>query len=128
MATERSNRLRQGAKKACYVEQLLAKESGVFVAASDYMKAQPLSIARWITGRFAALGTDGFGLSESRPDLRDHFEISAEHIVYTTMATLVDDGKCTEKELDAVTAKMAINRHKLDPATSGPAQVQAARK
>jgi len=128
MATERTNRLRQTDKQLCYVEQLLAREEGVFIAASDYMKAQPLSIAQWIPGRFAALGTDGFGLSESRPDLRDHFEVSAEHIVYTTIAALVDEGKCTEKDLDAVAAKLKINRNKLDAATSGPAQVQATRK
>jgi pyruvate dehydrogenase E1 component len=128
IATERANRLRRGEKQSCYVEQILAGEAGVFVAASDYMKAQPLSIAQWIPGRFAALGTDGFGLSESRPDLRDHFEVSAEHIVYTAIAALVDDGKCTEKDLDAVATKLAINRNKLDSATAGPAQIQAARK
>ena len=127
LAIERTNRLRQTDKQPCYVERALANEHGVFVAASDYMKAQPLSIAHWIPGRFAALGTDGFGLSESRPDLRDHFEVSAEHIVYTTIAALVDEGKCTEKDLDAVTAKLAINRSKLDAATAGPAQVQAAK-
>ena len=107
---------------------MLGDEEGVFVAASAYMKAQPLSIAQWIPGRFAALGTDGFGVSESRPDLRDHFEVSAEHIVYTTIAVLVDEGKCTEKDLDAVTAKLEINRNKLDAATSGPAQIQATMK
>ena len=77
---------------------------------------------------FAALGTDGYGLSESRPDLRDHFEVSAEHIVYTTVAALVEDGKCTAKDLDAVAAKLKIDRDKPDSATSGPAQVQAARR
>jgi pyruvate dehydrogenase E1 component len=128
IATERVNRLRQGDKQVTYVEQLLAKEDGVFVAASDYMKAQPLSIAQWVPGRYAALGTDGFGLSESRPDLRDHFEVSAEHIVYTTIAALVDEGKCTEKDLDAVAVKLKINRNKLDAAKAGPAQVRAARK
>jgi len=128
LASERSNRLRQTDSQPCYVEQMLVNEEGVFVAASDYMKAQPMSIAQWVPGRFIALGTDGFGLSESRPDLRDHFEISAEHIVYATIAALVDDGKCTETDLDAVTAKLNINRNKLDAATAGPAQVQASRE
>ena len=128
LAAERSNRLRQTDSQPCYVEQMLVNEEGVFVAASDYMKAQPMSIAQWVPGHFVALGTDGFGLSESRPDLRDHFEISAEHIVYATIAALVDDGKCTETDLDAVSAKLNINRNKLDAATAGPAQVQAARE
>jgi pyruvate dehydrogenase E1 component len=109
------------------VEQTLENEEGVFVAASDYMKAQPLSIAQWVPGRFTALGTHGYGLSESRPDLRDHIEVSAEHIVYATIAALVDDGKCTEKDLDAVAQKLNIKRDKLDSATAGPAQIRASR-
>jgi len=124
LATERANRLRQTTEEPCYVEQLLAKEEGVFVAASDYMKAQPLSIARWVPGRYEVLGTDGYGVSESRPDLRDHFEVSTGHIVYSTVAALVAEGKCTEKDLEAVADKYAINRSKLDSATSGPAQIQ----
>jgi len=127
LATERQNRLQRKDKKSCYVEQLLAGEQGVFVAASDYMKSQPLGIAQWIPGRYSVLGTDGFGLSESRPDLRNHFEISAEHIVYTTIAALVDDGKCPEKVLDIVTEKLHIDRNKPDSATAGPAQVRATR-
>ena len=127
LATERANRLNRAERTQSYVEQTLKNEEGVFVAASDYMKAQPLSIAQWVPGRFIALGTDGYGLSESRPDLRDHFEVSAEHIVYATIAALVDDGKCTEKDLDAVAQKLNINRDKLDSATAGPAQIRAAR-
>jgi pyruvate dehydrogenase E1 component len=125
LATERHNRLKRNDRKSAYVEGLLANEEGVFVAASDYMKAQPQSIAQWIPGRYAALGTDGYGLSESRPDLRDHFEVSAEHIVYATIAELVDDGKFTEQDLDAVAEKLNINRNKLDSAVAGPAQIHA---
>ncbi len=128
LATERHNRLQRNSKQTCYVEQLLAGEKGVFIAASDYMKALPLGIAQWIPGRYAVLGTDGYGLSESRPDLRDHFEVSAEHIVYATIAALVDDGKCSEKDLDIVAEKLRINRDKLDSAKAGPAQVRAARE
>ena len=127
LATERHNRLQRKAKKTCYVEQLLAGEQGVFVAASDYMKALPLGIAQWIPGRYEVLGTDGYGLSESRPDLRDHFEVSAEHIVYATIAALVDDGKCSEKDLDILAEKLRIDRDKLDSAKAGPAQVRAAK-
>ena len=54
--------------------------SGTFVAASDFMKVLPASIACWVPGKLVCLGTDGYGLSESRPALREHFGISAEHI------------------------------------------------
>ncbi len=121
LATERSNRLQNKADK-CYVEDLLAGEEGIFVAASDYMKVQPLGISQWIPGRYAVLGTDGYGLSESRPDLRDHFEVSAEHIAYAALAALKDEGLVTKKDLDAAAGQLKIDRDKLDPATSGPAQ------
>jgi pyruvate dehydrogenase E1 component len=105
-----------------YVEDLLKDESGVFVAASDFMKALPLSIAKWVPGRYSVLGTDGFGLSESRPDLRDHFEVSADHIAYAAMAALADDGKVTAKELGKTAKKLGIDPGKLNPAIEGPAQ------
>ena len=76
-----------------YVEALLAGEDGVFVAASDYMKALPLSIARWLPSAYAVLGTDGYGLSESRAALRDHFEVSSTWIVFATLSTLAQANK-----------------------------------
>ena len=77
-----------GDEQRPYVEQILAGEEGVFVAASDYMKALPLSISRWFPGEFAVLGTDGFGLSESRAALRDHFEVSSDWIAFAALSTL----------------------------------------
>ena len=70
------------------MEELLANEEGVFVAASDYMKALPLSISRWFPGEYTVLGTDGFGLSESRESLRDYFEVSREWIAFAALSTL----------------------------------------
>ncbi len=128
IAAERANRLSQDKTTTAYVEELLDGEQGVFVAASDYMKVQPLSITQWIPGPFAALGTDGFGLSESRSDLRDHFEVSAEHIAYTTLVTLADAGNYPTAELVKAAGDLGINIQKLDPATAGPAQITAAKK
>jgi len=64
-----------------FLSQVLEGCSGKFVAASDFMKVLPASIARWVPGDLICLGTDGYGLSESRPVLRDYFGISAEKIV-----------------------------------------------
>ena len=123
LSVARANRLRKTDTPAVsYVEDLLKDESGVFVAASDFMKALPLSIAKWVPGRYSVLGTDGFGLSESRPDLRDHFEVSADHIAYAAMAALADDGKVTAKELGKAAKKLGIDPGKLNPAIEGPAQ------
>ena len=104
------------------VETLLADEQGVFVSASDYMKALPLSIARWVPGPYVVLGTDGYGLSESRPDLRDYFEVSAKYIAFAALASLAESGRLPATELDAAAAKLGIDREKPDAATSGPAQ------
>jgi pyruvate dehydrogenase E1 component len=63
-----------------YVQRALAGTDGPFVAVTDYMKAMPAMIASWLPGPLIALGTDGFGLSESRAALRAHFEVDAAHI------------------------------------------------
>jgi pyruvate dehydrogenase E1 component len=84
---ERSTLLGRNASRP-WVQQLLEGEQGVFVAASDYMKALPLSIQRWIPGPYVVLGTDGFGLSEARAELRNHFEVSAKWIAYAALAAL----------------------------------------
>jgi pyruvate dehydrogenase E1 component len=122
IATERTNRL-QRTNTQCYVEELLTGEEGVFVAASDYMKVQPLGISKWVPGRYAVLGTDGYGLSESRPDLRNHFEVSAEHIAYAALAELNDEDLLDDKGLSAAADKLGIKRDKLDAAKAGPAQI-----
>ncbi|MEO8445120.1 MAG: pyruvate dehydrogenase (acetyl-transferring), homodimeric type, partial [Gammaproteobacteria bacterium] len=104
-----------------YVEQLLAGETGVFVAASDYMKALPLGISRWVPGPYVVLGTDGYGLSESREDLRHWFEVSAEYVAWAALAALHEQGVVTAAELTAAAAQLRINPDKPDPAYNGPA-------
>lgn len=76
-----------------YVSKLLDSEPGVFVAASDYQKALPLLIAPWIKGEYIVLGTDGFGLSESREDLRDYFEVSSNWIVFAALSALAQTNR-----------------------------------
>lgn len=103
-----------------YVRRMLAEEQGVFVAACDYMKALPLSIARWVPGPYVVLGTDGYGLSESRPDLRAHFEVSADYIAWAALASLADAGLVSKDELEVAAENLAIDRNKPNAAVSGP--------
>jgi len=98
-----------------YVERALAGEKGVFVAVSDYMKALPLSIARWIPGRFKALGTDGFGRSDSRAALRDFFEVDARYIVLAALKALAEDGKMKATEVEKAASALKINSKKNNP-------------
>lgn len=76
-----------------YVTQMLGDTEGPVIAASDYMKVVMDQLARWIPRRFASLGTDGFGMSDTRTALRQHFGISAEHIVVRTLNELAREGK-----------------------------------
>jgi pyruvate dehydrogenase E1 component len=124
LATERRKLFDAGEAQQPYVRELLAEEQGVFVAASDYMKALPMSIARWVPGPYVVLGTDGYGLSESRPDLRAWFEVSAEYITWAALASLAEVGRVTGDELAAAAEKLGIDRHRLNAATSGPADFQ----
>src|SRR5262249_24029641 len=71
-----------------YVASLFAGEDTPIVAVSDFMKAVPDQIARWLPGRLFSLGTDGFGSSDTRETLRRFFEIDAEHVVVATLHAL----------------------------------------
>ncbi|NLN28245.1 MAG: pyruvate dehydrogenase (acetyl-transferring), homodimeric type [Firmicutes bacterium] len=113
--TERWNMLHPDEPKEAYVTRLLKDEEGVFVAASDYVKALPESIARWIPGRFHTLGTDGFGLSESRAALRDYFEVDARYIVLATLYTLYRDGKVSKTQVKKAIKDLNIDPDKVNP-------------
>jgi pyruvate dehydrogenase E1 component len=99
-----------------FVSQCLKDAKGVFVAASDNMKILPESIARWVPGPLVALGTDGFGRSESRASLRNFFEVDAKHIVLATLNALA-----TEKQIAPEEAQKAVRDLGIDPEKPNPA-------
>jgi len=100
-----------------YVEQCLAKRKGPYVAATDYMKIVPDQIQRWIPGRFISLGTDGFGRSDARAPLRNHFEVDRRYIVVTTLQALADDDALDRKTVSDAIKKYEIDPDKPDPVT-----------
>ena len=81
-----------------------------FIAASDYMKVLPESIAQWVPGKLVSLGTDGFGRSENRASLRDFFEVDAKHIVLATLHALAGE-KSGDNLRTRKTAAMASARN-----------------
>jgi len=114
--TERENMLNPGKAPAKnYLETTLENEDGVFVAASDYLKALPGSIAKWMPGPFVMLGTDGFGRSGSRKALRNFFEVDARYITLGALYALHEEGK-----VDAKTLKKAIKDLEIDPNKDNP--------
>jgi pyruvate dehydrogenase E1 component len=109
-ACERDNRAQPlQSPRQPYVETLFAGESGPMIAVSDYVKALPNSIARWMPSTYTVLGTDGFGLSESRAELRDHFEISRRHIVRAALVGLHRLGKLSEQKLVQAIRGLALD-------------------
>ena len=118
-AAERWNRLHPGQPaRVPYVTQCLGPSEGVIVAASDYVKAMPDSIDRWMPRRITPLGTDGFGRSEGRTALRDFFEVDAKSIVLATLVELVHDGSLEAPVAQKAIADLGINPEKPNPAIS----------
>jgi pyruvate dehydrogenase E1 component len=104
--------------RAPYVAECLAGTEGVIVAASDYLKSQPGSIARWIGRPVVALGTDGFGRSEDRQSLRDFFEVDARHVAAAALSALLRDGSIDARIVAKAFKDLDINPDKADPAIS----------
>jgi pyruvate dehydrogenase E1 component len=101
-----------------YVTQMLANAPGVVVAASDYLKVLPDSIARWIGRPVLSLGTDGFGRSEDRKALRDFFEVDARFVTVGALSALARAGEIDRNVVVQALKDMDINPDKPNPATS----------
>jgi pyruvate dehydrogenase E1 component len=116
LEVERWNQLHPGeAPRKSYLEQCLADQPGPYVAATDYMKIVPDQIQRWVPGRFISLGTDGYGRSDARKALREHFEVDRHHIAVAALKALADDGA-----LDSKTVSQAIEKYGIDPDRPDP--------
>ena len=98
-----------------YIEQVVGKEKGVFVAASDYVRALPDSIAAAFPRKLHTLGTDGFGRSDTREALRDFFEVDARFIVLTTLHALASEGKIDPDIVSNAQRKFEIGSEKPTP-------------
>ena len=117
MDIERYNLLHPDKEKTPYVSTVI-DNAGVIVAASDYVKTLPDSISKWLPNRLYSLGTDGFGRSEGRNELRDFFEVDAKHIVFTTLFALYKEGKYKLTDLKKAMKELDINPNKLNPMVS----------
>ncbi|MBI4430504.1 MAG: pyruvate dehydrogenase (acetyl-transferring), homodimeric type [Candidatus Omnitrophica bacterium] len=103
------------APKKSYLESILEKEAGPFVAVSDCMKMVPDQIAPWVPGGLLTLGTDGFGRSDSRPGLRRFFEVDAECVAIAALYALSEKGTVPKSVV-----AMAIKDLGVDPEKSYP--------
>jgi len=113
--TDRQNRLKDQNKNN-YIQECVGSKKGLFVAASDYMKVLPLSVSNWFPQDFVALGTDGYGLSEHRDELREYFEVNASYIVWSTLNGLKKQGKINQDMVSKAKKKLKIKVNKKSPA------------
>jgi len=118
LACEREARLRPlEPERQPWIGKVLAGRTGPFIAATDFMKIVPDQIARWMPGRFVPLGTDGFGMSDTREMLRRHFEVDGEAIALAALDALRRDGKLSAGDVHAAIGKLGIDPGKRDPAS-----------
>jgi pyruvate dehydrogenase E1 component len=116
LRTKRWNMLHPtAAPKKSYLESLLQNEEGVFIAVSDYMKMVPDQIAPWVPGGLTTLGTDGFGRSDTRTNLRRFFEVDAELTTVATLYALYQKGLLPAQTVEAALKKLGIDPEKSSP-------------
>jgi pyruvate dehydrogenase E1 component len=113
---ERWNRLHPGEPpRTPYVTAQLSESVGPIIGVSDWVRAVPEAIARFVPQPYVVLGTDGYGFSDIRPALRRHFEVDAAHIVVAAL-----DGLAQTGDVKAETVAEAIARYEIDPDAPSP--------
>ena len=103
-------------QKIPYISKVMGKSNLITIAATDHMKAVPDMIKSWMPGKYVTLGTDGFGRSDTRENLRKFFEIDAEHIAAAAISTMLTEGKLTKAKAETVLKKLDINPEAPNPA------------
>ena len=116
LACERWNMLNPDKDaKISYVQKQLDGRQGPVVCATDYMKSYGEQIAPFIPNSYTVLGTDGFGRSDTRSQLRHHFEVDRYFVVLATLKALVDEGELDASVVVKAAKKYGIGRDKPDP-------------
>lgn len=99
--------------RPAYLTEKLEDAQGPVVAVSDYMRAVPQSISRWVPQRFHALGADGFGFADTRAAARRFFKIDAESVVCQALAALAEEGR-----IGRDTVQKALDHYRIDDPTA----------
>jgi pyruvate dehydrogenase E1 component len=98
-----------------YVSRMLEGESGPMIAATDYIKNYAEQLRSYVPGAYKVLGTDGFGRSDTREQLRKHFEVNRFYITVAALKSLADEGVISAKEVVKAIDKYAIDPDKANP-------------
>ncbi|MEJ2111590.1 MAG: pyruvate dehydrogenase (acetyl-transferring), homodimeric type, partial [Acidobacteriota bacterium] len=116
LSAERWNRLHPGSEpQVPYVRRVLGSMEGPFVAASDFIKTLPDMIRPWVPGPYVALGTDGYGRSDTREALRRFFEVDAENIAVAALHALSQQGHLSASKVSEAIKKLDLDPDRPDP-------------
>jgi pyruvate dehydrogenase E1 component len=116
LSVERWNRLHPTeTPRTPYVTEVLASASGPVLAVTDFMKAVPDQVSRWVPGSYVSLGTDGYGRSDTREKLRRHFETDTSHVVVGVLSSLVQSEDAKPQEVADAIARYELDSEAVDP-------------
>jgi pyruvate dehydrogenase E1 component len=119
LGVERWNLLNPGEKpRVPFVAELLGASASPVVAATDYMRTVPDQIRQWLPQSYVTLGTDGFGRSDARAELRGHFEVDRRFVALAALKALADAGQIDRKTVIAAMTKFGIDPAKTNPLNS----------
>ena len=109
LETDSHNLVNPSDKKTAFITKKLSGHDGPVIAVSDFMKAVQDQVSPWVKNRFMSLGTDGFGLSDTRGALRRHFKVDAASITIAALSQLAEEG-----EIKAKVVQEAIDRYQIN--------------
>jgi pyruvate dehydrogenase E1 component len=115
---ERHNLLNPENQKKSFIQEQITDQDSPIIASTDYMKVFPEQITNFLPNRFIALGTDGYGRSDSREALRSFFEVDRYYIVIAALKSLSEQGKVDIKKVSEAIKKYEIDSKKLNPSVS----------
>ncbi|HRE16224.1 MAG TPA: pyruvate dehydrogenase (acetyl-transferring), homodimeric type, partial [Rhodocyclaceae bacterium] len=101
--------------RVSHVETCLAKAQGPVIAATDYVRLYPEQIRPWVKNRFVTLGTDGFGRSDTREQLRHFFEVDRHWVTLAALKALADEGTIEREKVAAAIVKYGLDVNKPNP-------------
>ena len=116
LAVDRHNLLNPDKKISAFITKKLKREKGPVIAVSDFMRSVQDQISPWVKQPFYSLGTDGFGLSDTRGALRRHFKVDAESIAVAALSQLEKEGAISKRKV-----KKAIKKYQINDVTAAEA-------
>ena len=118
MSVERWNRLHPNEQQRTpFISTSLGDQGGPVIAVTDYIRAVPDQISRFVERQFVSLGTDGFGRSDTREALRSYFEVDAPHVVLAVLSSLIEDGEAKPDEAAEAISRYGLQTESPDPWT-----------